>query len=210
MAPCMRWLRAPSTSRSRSASRSSRTRGSPACLSARKGTFEDLWQPGFTPPGAFAQLGAAYAARHGLPMADVKRAMAHVSWKSHENAVLSPKAHLRNRITIEQALAAPMVAYPLGLYRLLRRERRRGLRHRHDARDCGVARQARHGDGQGARARAVEWRRDGSRELGWRPHADHAASPPQRAYPRSRHRRAGDADRTSWKCTTASRSPSWC
>jgi acetyl-CoA C-acetyltransferase len=81
-----------------------------------KGTFDDLWQPGFTPPGAFAQLGAAYAARHGLPMADVKRAMAHVSWKSHENAVLSPKAHLRNRITIEQALAAPMVAYPLGLY----------------------------------------------------------------------------------------------
>jgi acetyl-CoA C-acetyltransferase len=33
-----------------------------------KGTFEDLWQPGFTPPGAFAQLAAAYAARHGIPM----------------------------------------------------------------------------------------------------------------------------------------------
>jgi acetyl-CoA C-acetyltransferase len=81
-----------------------------------KGTFEDLWQPGFTPPGAFAQLGAAYAARHGLAVDDVKRAMAHVSWKSHENAVHSPKAHLRNRITIDQALAAPMVAYPLGLY----------------------------------------------------------------------------------------------
>jgi acetyl-CoA C-acetyltransferase len=81
-----------------------------------KGTFEDLWQPGFTPPGAFAQLGAAYAARHGHSIADVKRAMAHVSWKSHENAVASPKAHLRNRITIEQALAAPMVAYPLGLF----------------------------------------------------------------------------------------------
>ena len=81
-----------------------------------KGTFEDLWQPGFTPPGAFAQLGAAYAAKHGLPMADVKRAMAHVSWKSHENAALNPKAHLRNRITVEQALGAPMVAYPLGTY----------------------------------------------------------------------------------------------
>jgi acetyl-CoA C-acetyltransferase len=81
-----------------------------------KGTFEDLWQPGFTPPGAFAQLGAAYAARHKLPMADVKRAMAHVSWKSHENAAQNPKAHLRNRITIEQALAAPMIAYPLGTY----------------------------------------------------------------------------------------------
>ena len=81
-----------------------------------KGTFEDLWHPGFTPPGAFAQLGAAYAARHGFKMDDVKRAMAHVSWKSHENAALSPRAHLRNRITIEQALAAPMIAYPLGTY----------------------------------------------------------------------------------------------
>lgn len=81
-----------------------------------KGTFEDLWQPGFTPPGAFAQLGAAYAAKHRMPMADVKRAMAHVSWKSHENAALNPKAHLRNRITIEQILGAPMIAYPLGAF----------------------------------------------------------------------------------------------
>ncbi len=81
-----------------------------------KGTFEDLWQPGFTPPGAFAQLGAAYAARHGFQIDEVKRAMAHVSWKSHENAVANPKAHLRNRITMEQALAAPMIAYPLGTY----------------------------------------------------------------------------------------------
>jgi acetyl-CoA C-acetyltransferase len=81
-----------------------------------KGTFEDLWQPGFTPPGAFAQLGAAYAAKHRIPMTDLKRAMAHVSWKSHENAAQNPKAHLRNRITIDQALNAAMVAYPLGVY----------------------------------------------------------------------------------------------
>lgn len=81
-----------------------------------KGTFEDLWQPGMTPPGAFAQLGAAYAARHGFSIDEVKRAMAHVSWKSHENAALNPKAHMRNKITIEQALAAPMIAYPLGTF----------------------------------------------------------------------------------------------
>ena len=81
-----------------------------------KGTFEDLWQPGFTPPGAFAQLGAAYAARHGLSVDELRRAMAHVSVKSHANAVDNPKAHLRNRITSEQVLSAPMVAYPLGVY----------------------------------------------------------------------------------------------
>jgi acetyl-CoA C-acetyltransferase len=80
-----------------------------------KGSFEDLWQPGFTPPGAFAQLAAAYAAKHRLPMADLKRAMAHVSVKSHANAVQSPKAHLRRPVTETQVLEAPMIAWPLGV-----------------------------------------------------------------------------------------------
>ena len=81
-----------------------------------KGTFEDLYQPGFTPPGAFAQLGAAYAAKHRIDIKDLKRAMAHVSWKSHENGVQNEKAHLRRRISIEQILDAPAVAYPLGVF----------------------------------------------------------------------------------------------
>ena len=81
-----------------------------------KGTFEDLYQPGFTPPGAFAQLGAAYAAKHGLDMGDLKRAMAHVSWKSHQNAVHNEKAHLRRELSVDQIMEAPMVAYPLGVF----------------------------------------------------------------------------------------------
>ncbi len=81
-----------------------------------KGTFEDLYQPNFTPPGAFAQLGAAYAAKHRIDMADLKRAMAHVSWKSHENGMRNEKAHLRRRLTIDQIIHAPMVAYPLGVF----------------------------------------------------------------------------------------------
>ncbi|MBS0393782.1 MAG: acetyl-CoA acetyltransferase [Proteobacteria bacterium] len=80
-----------------------------------KGTFEDQWQPGFTPPGAFAQLATAYAARHGVGIADLRRAMAHVSCKSHANAVKNPKAHLRFPITPEQVLAAPTIAFPLGV-----------------------------------------------------------------------------------------------
>lgn len=81
-----------------------------------KGTFEDLYQPNFTPPGAFAQLGAAYAAKHGIDMSDLKRAMAHVSWKSHQNAIPNEKAHLRRELSIEQILNAPTVAYPLGVF----------------------------------------------------------------------------------------------
>lgn len=81
-----------------------------------KGTFEDLWQPGFTAPGSFAQLASGYAAKHDLPMDDVKRAMAHVSWKSHQNGARNPKAHLRRELSIEQILDAPMVSYPLGVF----------------------------------------------------------------------------------------------
>jgi acetyl-CoA C-acetyltransferase len=80
-----------------------------------KGSFEDLYLPGSTAPGAFAQLAGAYASKYGYKMDELKRAMAHVSWKSHENGALNPKAHLRNRIGIEQALNAPMVSWPLGV-----------------------------------------------------------------------------------------------
>lgn len=81
-----------------------------------KGTFEDLWLPNSTAPGAFAQLGAAYAAKHGIAMTDLKRAMAHVSWKSHRNAARSPKAHLRKQVSMEEILQARMIASPLGAY----------------------------------------------------------------------------------------------
>ena len=69
-----------------------------------------------TAPGAFAQLASAYAAKHGVDMKDLKRAMAHVSVKSHDNAALNPKAHLRSRITEEDVLKAATIAAPLGLY----------------------------------------------------------------------------------------------
>jgi acetyl-CoA C-acetyltransferase len=81
-----------------------------------KGTFEDLYLPGSTAPGAFAQLASAYAARHGYTMDDLRQAMAHISCKSHENGALNPKAHLRNRITTRQVLEAPLISYPLGLF----------------------------------------------------------------------------------------------
>ena len=81
-----------------------------------KGSFEDLYLPGSTAPGAFAQLAGAYASKYGYKIDDLKRAMAHVSWKSHENGALNPKAHLRNRISIDQVLNAPMVSWPLGVF----------------------------------------------------------------------------------------------
>ena len=81
-----------------------------------KGTFNDLWLPLGSTPAGFAQLAAGYRAKYGISKEDLKRAMAHVSWKSHQNGTLSPKAHLRKAISMEQILGAPMIADPLGLY----------------------------------------------------------------------------------------------
>lgn len=81
-----------------------------------KGSVNDLWMPYGSAPGTFAQLAGAYQARHGLSAPDLKRGMAHVSWKSHQNGALAPKAHLRKPVDMETILGAPMIADPLGLY----------------------------------------------------------------------------------------------
>jgi acetyl-CoA C-acetyltransferase len=75
-----------------------------------------LWYPNVTAPGAFAQLASAYAAKYKIPDQDLKRAIAHVSVKSHENGALNPKAHLRKKVTIDQVMGAPIIAHPLGLF----------------------------------------------------------------------------------------------
>jgi acetyl-CoA C-acetyltransferase len=69
-----------------------------------------------TAPGLFAQLATAYSRKWGTPMETIKDAIAHVSAKSHANGAMNPKAHLRRAISAEQIKAAPMIAYPLGLF----------------------------------------------------------------------------------------------
>jgi len=83
---------------------------------ANPGTLNPQVMPNGSAPGNFAQLASAYRAKHGVPKDDLKRAIAHVSVKSHANGAKNPKAHLRKPITAEQALAAPMIAEPLGLF----------------------------------------------------------------------------------------------
>jgi acetyl-CoA C-acetyltransferase len=81
-----------------------------------RGVLNSMSWANFSAPGAFAQLAAAYRAKHRAPAEDVKRAMAHISVKSHDNGAKNPKAHLRNKISIDNVLQAPVVAEPLGLY----------------------------------------------------------------------------------------------
>ena len=80
------------------------------------GTLLWQWWPNISAPGSFAQLASAYTAKHNVSDEDLKRAMAHISAKSHDNGLLNPKAHLRKKITEEQVMAAPIIASPLGLF----------------------------------------------------------------------------------------------
>ncbi len=90
--------------------------GLPSFTGSNAGSLAWQWFPNLTAPGAFAQLAGAYAAKHRIKDGDLKRAMAHVSAKSHANGVLNPKAHLRKAVTEEQVMAAPIIAHPLGLF----------------------------------------------------------------------------------------------
>jgi len=72
--------------------------------------------PNMTAPGAFAMLATRYFAKYGLTYEQGKKVLAQISVKSHYNGSLNPKAHFRKPITEEQALKAPLVASPLGLF----------------------------------------------------------------------------------------------
>jgi acetyl-CoA C-acetyltransferase len=81
-----------------------------------RGNLSTMWWANFSAPGSFAQLASAYRTKHGASRDDLKRAMAHISVKSHDNATRNPKAHLRSAISVDQVLGAPVVAEPLGLF----------------------------------------------------------------------------------------------
>jgi acetyl-CoA C-acetyltransferase len=67
---------------------------------------------GNTAPGLFALAANRYMATYHID----RTPLAHVAVKNHENGLKSPKAHLKKRITVEDVLNAPLIAYPFGLY----------------------------------------------------------------------------------------------
>jgi acetyl-CoA C-acetyltransferase len=83
---------------------------------ATVGTYIPQWYPNAVAPANFAQVAAAYQAKHKIDPALLKRAISHVSVKSHVNGAKNPKAHLRREISEEQCIQAPVIADPLGLF----------------------------------------------------------------------------------------------
>lgn len=68
-----------------------------------------------TSPGSFAMIGTRYFHEYGIDPEEGKKVLARIAVKNHHNGSMHPKAHFRNKITLEQALKAPIVAWPLGL-----------------------------------------------------------------------------------------------
>jgi acetyl-CoA C-acetyltransferase len=69
-----------------------------------------------TPAAIFAMMATGYFAKYGLSFDEGKRLLGQIAVKNHHNGSLSPKAHFQREITLDQAIKAPMVAYPLGLF----------------------------------------------------------------------------------------------
>lgn len=69
------------------------------------------------PLGLVAPANFALHVRRYLHEAPATRThLAMIAVKNHHHATTNPKAHLRNEITVEQVLNAPMVVEPFGLY----------------------------------------------------------------------------------------------
>ncbi len=47
---------------------------------------------------------------HNVGADDLKKAIGHVSWKSHQNGAKNPKAHLQKAVEMDTILNAPMIA----------------------------------------------------------------------------------------------------
>ncbi|UCD08361.1 MAG: hypothetical protein JSU79_08365 [Dehalococcoidales bacterium] len=75
-----------------------------------------LFIPSGGPHTAFAQMANRYMVEYDLTYEQMKGALTKIAVKNHYNGSLNPKAHFQQPITEEQAMNAPMMSWPLGLY----------------------------------------------------------------------------------------------
>jgi acetyl-CoA C-acetyltransferase len=72
--------------------------------------------PGSAPAHFFARMATSYMHRYGLTFEEMKRTLGKISVKNHHNGSLNPKAHFQREITLDQAMSAPRISWPLGLF----------------------------------------------------------------------------------------------
>jgi acetyl-CoA C-acetyltransferase len=72
--------------------------------------------PGYSAPASFAYMATRYFNDYNLNPDEGKKLLAEIAVKNHYNGSLNPKAHFHNKLTVEQVVKAPIVAWPLGLF----------------------------------------------------------------------------------------------
>ncbi len=72
--------------------------------------------PPVPPPAQFALAATRYFHHYGIKPDDGRKTLAKIAVKNHHNGSMHPKAHFQKEITMDQALKAPMIAWPLGLF----------------------------------------------------------------------------------------------
>jgi len=75
-----------------------------------------LMVPAGGPFHYFSRMANRYMEHYGWRYEEFKPILAKIAVKNHYNGSLNPKAHFQRPITEEQAINAPMMAWPLGLY----------------------------------------------------------------------------------------------
>jgi acetyl-CoA C-acetyltransferase len=69
-----------------------------------------------TAPGTFSLIATRYFHVNGLSMEKGKEVIGKIAVKNHYNGSMHPKAHFQRKVTMEEVVNAPLIAWPLGLY----------------------------------------------------------------------------------------------
>ncbi|MFC7021380.1 MULTISPECIES: thiolase C-terminal domain-containing protein [Haloarcula] len=88
--------------------------GTAAATDALAIAADDLYEvrAGMTFPGAYALMARSYFEAYGGSRED----LAHIAVKNHEHALVNEHAQIQKEISVQDALEAPTIASPLGLY----------------------------------------------------------------------------------------------
>jgi acetyl-CoA C-acetyltransferase len=73
-------------------------------------------EPIIPPATGYALAANRYFHHYGISPEEGKEILARIAVKNHHNGSLNKKAHFQKEITLEQAIKAPMIAYPLGVF----------------------------------------------------------------------------------------------
>lgn len=72
--------------------------------------------PGAAPAHFFARMATRYMHHYGLSFEELTQTLGKIAVKNHHNGSLNPKAHFQREITLDQAVNATRISWPLGLY----------------------------------------------------------------------------------------------